>query len=387
MSPYAVTLDRCHCRHRSAKFSLERQTGAVQILVVDDEPAVRDSLERALRLEGYEIALAADGAEALAALASDAAGRGRARRDDAARRRPRGVPPDARGRRPHPGPDADRARRGLRPRRGPRRGRRRLPRQAVRARRAARAAARAAAPPGAGAAGQVLRFADLDARPRVAPGASAASAPIELTRTEFALLELFLLHPRQVLTRSVIFDRVWGYDFGPGSNSLEVYVELPAAQDRGRRRAAAAAHRARRRLRAARGMSLGLRAGLRSSRACGADRVVVPPAARAAVGGGRRGGGRARIRDRVRGRPQRAARRGRQPAAATWSAGSPCPPELLLPGTRPPGQNVLVLPSRPARQPGRLRPGGAARRHGRRGRAGARIQLPGRRAGARRRAR
>jgi two-component system, OmpR family, response regulator MprA len=45
-----------------------------------------------------------------------------------------------------------------------------------------------------------------------------------LTRTEFSLLELFLLHPRQVLTRPVIFDRVWGYDFGPGSNSLEVYV-------------------------------------------------------------------------------------------------------------------------------------------------------------------
>src|SRR5829696_6404182 len=47
---------------------------------------------------------------------------------------------------------------------------------------------------------------------------------IELTRTEFALLELFLRHPRQVLTRSIIFERVWGYDFGPASNSLEVYV-------------------------------------------------------------------------------------------------------------------------------------------------------------------
>jgi two-component system, OmpR family, response regulator MprA len=47
---------------------------------------------------------------------------------------------------------------------------------------------------------------------------------MELTRTEFLLLELFLHHPRQVLTRSQIFDRVWGYDFGPASNSLEVYV-------------------------------------------------------------------------------------------------------------------------------------------------------------------
>ena len=47
---------------------------------------------------------------------------------------------------------------------------------------------------------------------------------IELTRTEFALLELFMRNPRQVLTRAVLFDRVWGYDFGPTSNTLEVYV-------------------------------------------------------------------------------------------------------------------------------------------------------------------
>jgi two-component system response regulator MprA len=45
-----------------------------------------------------------------------------------------------------------------------------------------------------------------------------------LTRTEFALLELFMRNPKQVLTRSVIFDRVWGYDFGYGSNSLDVYI-------------------------------------------------------------------------------------------------------------------------------------------------------------------
>jgi two-component system response regulator MprA len=49
-------------------------------------------------------------------------------------------------------------------------------------------------------------------------------ATLILTRTEFALLELFLRNPRQVLTRSVIFDRVWGYDFGYGSNSLDVYI-------------------------------------------------------------------------------------------------------------------------------------------------------------------
>ncbi len=47
---------------------------------------------------------------------------------------------------------------------------------------------------------------------------------IELTRTEYALLELLLRHPRQVLTRGQIFDAVWGYDFGTASNSLEVYV-------------------------------------------------------------------------------------------------------------------------------------------------------------------
>jgi two-component system response regulator MprA len=47
---------------------------------------------------------------------------------------------------------------------------------------------------------------------------------IELTKTEFALLELLLRHPRQVLTRAQIFETVWGYDFGPSSNSLEVYI-------------------------------------------------------------------------------------------------------------------------------------------------------------------
>ena len=47
---------------------------------------------------------------------------------------------------------------------------------------------------------------------------------IELTRTEFALLELFLRNPRQVLTRELIMERVWNYDFGPTSNPLEVYI-------------------------------------------------------------------------------------------------------------------------------------------------------------------
>jgi two-component system response regulator MprA len=47
---------------------------------------------------------------------------------------------------------------------------------------------------------------------------------IETTRTEFALLELFMRNPRQVLTRDLIFERVWGYEIGANSNSLEVYV-------------------------------------------------------------------------------------------------------------------------------------------------------------------
>jgi two-component system, OmpR family, response regulator MprA len=47
---------------------------------------------------------------------------------------------------------------------------------------------------------------------------------LELTKTEFALLEHLMRHPKLVLTRSQIFEAVWGYDFGPRSNSLEVYV-------------------------------------------------------------------------------------------------------------------------------------------------------------------
>jgi two-component system response regulator MprA len=47
---------------------------------------------------------------------------------------------------------------------------------------------------------------------------------LTLTRTEFRLLELFMRHPRQVLTRTVIMEHVWGYDFGASSNSLGVYM-------------------------------------------------------------------------------------------------------------------------------------------------------------------
>jgi two-component system, OmpR family, response regulator MprA len=76
---------------------------------------------------------------------------------------------------------------------------------------------------GSDEAGTILRFADveLDTGTREV---TRGDESLTLTRTEFALLELFLRNPRQVLTRSVIFDRVWGYDFGYGSNSLDVYI-------------------------------------------------------------------------------------------------------------------------------------------------------------------
>jgi two-component system, OmpR family, response regulator MprA len=70
---------------------------------------------------------------------------------------------------------------------------------------------------------QILRFEDLELDP-LAHEARRGGRLLELTRTEFLLLELLMLHPRQVLTRGSIFDRVWGYDFGPASNSLEVYI-------------------------------------------------------------------------------------------------------------------------------------------------------------------
>ena len=69
----------------------------------------------------------------------------------------------------------------------------------------------------------VLKFADLtlDTGSRQA---SRGNRLVQLTAKEYELLELFLRHPKQVLTREVIFDRVWGYDFGGESNVLEVYI-------------------------------------------------------------------------------------------------------------------------------------------------------------------
>ena len=70
---------------------------------------------------------------------------------------------------------------------------------------------------------QVLSFADL-ALDTATRQATRHNRTISLTAKEYDLLELFLRHPRQVLTREMIFDRVWGYDFGGESNVLDVYI-------------------------------------------------------------------------------------------------------------------------------------------------------------------
>ncbi|HEV3229227.1 MAG TPA: response regulator transcription factor [Solirubrobacteraceae bacterium] len=71
--------------------------------------------------------------------------------------------------------------------------------------------------------GQRLAFAELELDPE-AHAALVGGRPIELTRTEFQLLELFMLNPRHVLRSELIYDRVWGYDFGPNGNALRVYI-------------------------------------------------------------------------------------------------------------------------------------------------------------------
>jgi two-component system response regulator MprA len=195
----------------------------MQILVVDDEPAVRDSLDRALRLEGYEVELAADGAEALRALAE---GNHDALVLDLMMPRVDGLEVCRRMRAAgnHTPVLVLTARDGVSDRvKGLDAGADdylvkpfALDELLARLRALLRRS-------GAAAPGQVLRFSDLTLDP-VAHQVKRGDRAIELTRTEFLLLELFMLHPRQVLTRSVIFERVWGYDFGPDSNSLEVYV-------------------------------------------------------------------------------------------------------------------------------------------------------------------
>jgi two-component system, OmpR family, response regulator MprA len=196
----------------------------MRILVVDDERAVRESLRRALELEGYGVELAGDGREALDRLESGA--------DD-----PDAVVLDVLM------PEVD----GLEVCRRLRRAGSRLPILMLTARAEVEnrvegldagaddyitkpfaleellARMRALLRRTSDGSGEMLRFEDLELDPKTRD-VRRGGEPIELTRTEFALLELFLLNPRQVLTRSLIFERVWGYDFGATSNSLDVYI-------------------------------------------------------------------------------------------------------------------------------------------------------------------
>jgi two-component system response regulator MprA len=195
----------------------------MKILVVDDEPAVRESLRRALELEGYEIELARDGEEALArlddssdpdALVLDILMPGIDGLEVCRRMRASGnqVPVlmltaraevDSRVAGLDAGADDY------------------LPKPFALAELLARLRALLRRTANGGGGG--LRFADLELDPGTRE-VHRAGVDIELTRTEFSLLELFLRNPRQVLTRSIIFERVWGYDFGPTSNSLDVYI-------------------------------------------------------------------------------------------------------------------------------------------------------------------
>lgn len=74
-----------------------------------------------------------------------------------------------------------------------------------------------------GADGRLLHFAELELDPD-AHAARIDGREVELTRTEYQLLELLMLNPRRVLSAELIYDRVWGYDFGPSGNALRVYI-------------------------------------------------------------------------------------------------------------------------------------------------------------------
>jgi two-component system response regulator MprA len=191
-----------------------------RVLVVDDDPAVRSAISRALRID-YDVDEAADGADALARHASAPADaivldllmpeiggldvcRSLRRRGDA-------VPVlvvtarDAVSDRVE-GLDAGADDYLVKP----------FAVEELRAR--VRALLRRT-----GAGDGVLRFSDVVLDPATRE-ASRGGRRMQLTRTEFNLLELFLRNPRQVLTRSQIYERVWGYDFGATSNALWVYI-------------------------------------------------------------------------------------------------------------------------------------------------------------------
>jgi two-component system, OmpR family, response regulator MprA len=196
-----------------------------RVLVVDDDKAVRESLRRSLEFNGYEVALANDGAEALAGIGAtdpdvvimdvmmprlDGIETTRALRTAK-----NDVPilvltaRDAVGDRVE-GLDAGADDYLTKP----------FALQELLAR--LRALLRRVVP-AEGGDDEVLSFADLTMEP-ASRDVRRGGREIPLTRTEFTLLEMFLRRPRRVLERSFILEEVWGYDFPTTANSLEVYV-------------------------------------------------------------------------------------------------------------------------------------------------------------------
>jgi two-component system response regulator MprA len=203
-----------------------RHTDAMRILVVDDDRAVRESLRRSLTFNGYEVDLAADGAAALGQISTsrpdalildvmmprmgglEACRALRANGDDvpilvltardAVADRVAGLDAGADDYLPKP-----------------------FALEELLAR--LRALLRRSANDTDGDTAGVLSFADLSMNTSTRE-VHRGSHDLKLTRTEFALLELFLRHPRQVLSRERILEEVWGFDFPTTANSLEVYV-------------------------------------------------------------------------------------------------------------------------------------------------------------------
>ncbi|MGC4997733.1 MULTISPECIES: response regulator transcription factor [unclassified Streptomyces] len=201
-----------------------------RILIVDDEPAVREALERSLAFEGYDTRVAVDGADAL-----EQAGAYRPdlvvldiqmpRMDGltAARRiRSTGdttpilmlTARDTVGDRVT-GLDAGADDYLVKPFE--------LDELFARIRALLRRSSYASGVSAEAREDEALTFGDL--RMNLATReVTRGGRPVELTRTEYTLLEMFMAHPRQVLTREQILKAVWGFDFEPSSNSLDVYV-------------------------------------------------------------------------------------------------------------------------------------------------------------------